>query len=117
MKASEILRDLAQLLDTIDGKEQKESTPTKPSPLIVPVKLEPEANTSNHKSEEGDRADPEETMFVPPLQAKIELLKKSVGVPNHYAEEGDVDELSIIKKAAGLVAARQVASDDEPLDN
>ena len=114
MRASEILRSLAGLLDTIDGSERREET--------VSVKIEPEpiavkSMLDKPETDDTERANPDDTMFVPPLQAKIELLKKSVGVPNHYEDEGDNDEIALLKKAAGIVTARQVASDDEPLDN
>jgi hypothetical protein len=55
-------------------------------------------------------------VMVPPLQAKIEILKKSEGIPNVYDGEGG-DELDAIKKNAGLTAAQHEALDDEPLDN
>jgi hypothetical protein len=61
-------------------------------------------------------ADVEGAVMVPPLQAKLELLKKSVGVENVY-DECEPDELAVIKKNAGLTAAQHEASDDEPLDN
>lgn len=61
-----------------------------------------------------------ENVFVPPLQQKIELLKKSVGVENIYddpeTEEVEQhsypDELLRIKTIAGI----SDLADDEPLD-
>jgi hypothetical protein len=60
--------------------------------------------------------DEEQPKMVPPLQAKLEILKKSEGMPNVYDGEGR-NELAMIKKNAGLTAAQHEAADDEPLDN
>jgi hypothetical protein len=76
--------------------------------------------------------------FLPPLQAKLELLKKAVGVENSYdemaaAEESDPeasnhkvtpmepeeqDALERMKRAAGInaVVVSELA-DDEPLES
>jgi hypothetical protein len=55
-------------------------------------------------------------VFLPPLQVKIELLKKSMGMDNAFdqkdSNEPDVDR---IKKLSGI-AIRDEASNDEPLD-
>lgn len=88
MKMSEILRDLADKLAAIEGggdAEQGHNGTT--------VEVEPGDNGS------GD-------VFVPPLQAKIELLKKSSGVPSFYDDEGG-DELDHIKKLTGIDAVMQ----------
>ena len=50
-------------------------------------------------------------LFLPPLQLKIELLKKATGVDTVY------DELDAIKRNAGIsVVALDALGDDEPLD-
>lgn len=77
--------------------------------------------------------------FLPPLQAKLELLKKAVGVENSYdemaAEQGgadpeasnykttpmepeEADALERMKRAAGInaVVVSELA-DDEPLES
>jgi hypothetical protein len=57
--------------------------------------------------------DEEQPKMVPPLQAKLEILKKSEGMPNVYDGEGKGDdELAAIKKNAGLTAAQHEASED-----
>lgn len=95
MKISDVLRKMA---DAVDAKAAKSNATMK---RVTPVEVEaPE--------------DVEGAVMVPPLQAKLELLKKSVGVENVYDDEQS-DELAVIKKNAGL-AATQEASDDEPLD-
>lgn len=55
----------------------------------------------------------EQPTMVPPLQAKLEILKKSEGLPSVYDDD---DELAVITKNAGISVAQQEASDDEPLD-
>jgi hypothetical protein len=66
--------------------------------------------------------------FVPPLQAKIELLKKSVGVDSVYDQQGpgeqltghgadNQDELARMKQMAGInPVTLDSAAEDEPLD-
>ena len=63
-------------------------------------------------------------VFIPPLQTKIELLKKATGVKNVYddsdggdAPQNSYDELNHIKRNAGInVVALDALGDDEPLD-
>jgi len=107
MKSSEILRKLADLIDQTEDSDR-------PSNSVPHAELEPV---------EVDNTDNTETStMVPPLQQKIELLKKATGLDSIYDEEGcecdeEPDELEIIKQHAGLrPIAVQVASDDEPLD-
>lgn len=107
MKAAEILRKLADLIDSNadDGRPEN----SVPHAELEPVDVD---NTDNT----------EITTMVPPLQQKIELLKKATGVESHYDDGEDCgcdepDELDIIKQHAGLrPIAVQIASDDEPLD-
>jgi len=108
MRASEILRKLADVVAAAEGGEQGGQEPAQHVPQNVnTVELEPvSADNADHS---------DDNKFVPPLQTKIEILKKSVGMDNVY--DGDSDELSQIKKMAGLKhPAQQDAADDEPLD-
>jgi hypothetical protein len=50
--------------------------------------------------------------MVPPLQQKIEILKKSQGIDNVYDEQSD--ELDQVKKNAGLAVI--TAEEDEPFE-
>lgn len=93
MKASEILRKLADMMDGETGQ----SAPG----TLTPVEVD---NTDNTEA----------PVMVPPLQQKLEILKKSAGVESHY-DQGD-DDLEVIKRNAGITTAQQEASDDEPLD-
>ena len=117
MRAAEILRKLADVIDQKSAPEQQPS----------------------QESAHGDSdliPEPYGT-FLPPLQGKFELLKKAVGVDNIYDENvGDVAEdpeasnhkvtpmspeeseaLARMKKAAGVNALiTSELSDDEPFD-
>ena len=97
MKVAELLRSLADMISSVEGGEQ----PQQAEPMMTAVSVD---NTDN--TETG--------VFVPPLQAKLEILKKSVGMDNVY--DGQADELGDIRKMAGLSPAQQEAADDEPLD-
>ena len=98
MKASEVLHGLADLLAGLEG-QQTQAEPNRAELVQVEV--------PNNDHSEAD-------VFVPPLQAKLEILKKSVGMNNVY--DGASDELADVKKLAGLNAAQQDAADDEPLE-
>jgi hypothetical protein len=103
MKASEILHGLAELLAGIETGQAQELQPNRAELVQVDV--------DNTDSAEAGK-------FVPPLQAKLEILKKSVGLDNVYGngEGQEQDELGRMRQMAGLSAAQQDAADDEPLD-
>jgi hypothetical protein len=103
MKMAEILRNIADLLDqTQDGNDGADLSNNRTQNRLDAVQVdEPELDDN--------------PVMVPPLQAKLEILKKSEGLPNVYDGEGR-DELAAIKKNAGLTAAQHEAADDEPLD-
>lgn len=94
MKISDVLRNLA---DKIDGEEK-------------PVADKSDQSPSDNQSDET-------SVFVSPLQQKIELLKKSVGVENIYdnpeqhADETE-DDLEQIKKLSGISKALRQDSKD-----
>lgn len=107
MKAAEILRKLADLID------QHSSEGNRPTNSVPHAELEPVAvdNTDNT----------EPSAFVAPLQAKLELLKKATGVESHYDQEpcdsSEDAELDLIKQRAGVpVVAISELADDEPLE-
>jgi hypothetical protein len=115
MRASEILRQMA---DMIDAKSQSQQPSQQQSTTdLIPVP---------------------DDVFLPPLQAKYELLKKAVGVDNTFDENvgkvaedpeasnhkvtpmepDEQDALSRMKKAAGISAfITNELSDDEPLES
>jgi len=118
MRAAEILRQMA---DMIDAKSQPQQVAHSHSPPgnsdLVPVPTD---------------------VFLPPLQGKYELLKQAVGVENEFDENAanidkdpeasnhkvtpmstdETDALERMKKAAGVNAfVTHELSDDEPLEN
>lgn len=112
MRASEILRQMA---DVIDHQQQG------PENSNAHAELDPVAV---------DNTDHTDTAtMVPPLQRKLELLKQVAGADSYYADEqtgeqpceccgqcpcrfGNAeDELSIIKRNAGMPIAIQIATD------
>jgi hypothetical protein len=100
MRMADVLRQLADKLEKLDRSSNSRNI--HPQVQDVP-------------SEES-----EQETYLPPLQAKIELLKKGVGVESAYDDEDtleDTTELDAIKKNAGISpAVIHMASDDEPLD-
>jgi hypothetical protein len=102
MKAAEILRKLADMIDN----------QSEPVTGLEPVDVDHTDNT-------------EAPTMVPPLQAKLELLKKSVGVDNVYDREDcdcgcdpcecGPDELDTIKKHAGIpvIVQHEAAEDND----
>ena len=53
-------------------------------------------------------------LMIPPLQQKLEILKKSAGIDSFY--DGETDELDDIKKLTGIKAVMQhETDDDEPI--
>jgi hypothetical protein len=110
MKASDIIQGLADLIAVIQRDEQTQQV----QPQAIEITTEPKTNVA----EPG--VDPDMQKYVPPLQAKIELLKKATGVDNVYDEQDDVDELDRMKHMAGIKHPNPVVADeagsDEPLD-
>lgn len=96
MKIADLLRGLA---DKLDGIEIGGSEPNQ-------TRLDPVGEVPG--------GDTDTTKMVPPLQAKLEILKKSEGIPSVYDGEGS-DELSAIKKNAGLSAVQHEASEDNDI--
>jgi len=95
MKMADVLRDIADLIDQKMGSNDSEQ-----QNRLEPVQVEKPQDEKQPK-------------MVPPLQAKLEILKKSEGLPNVYDGEGKGDdELAAIKKNAGLTAAQHEASED-----
>jgi hypothetical protein len=91
MKLSDIMRDIADLLDQQVDDQQGGATNSHLKPVQA---AEPELS--------------DEPLMVPPLQQKHELLKKVAGVNNTYGndeqpEQGD--ELGRMRKMAGIVTA------------
>ena len=102
MNIAEILRGLA---DKIEGGSEvpHQDQSAQLHPAQAQHDENPEVNTDS---------------MVSPLQQKLELLKRAVGVDNMYDIRDGEDELDQILKIAGVPTATVFdAGDDEPLDS
>ena len=98
MKMADLLRQLADKLDGIEGPNS-----------AAPQQTQQTQQTTDGGSEQ-------QPVFMAPNQQKLELLKKGVGVESEFDDEGS-SELDAIKKNAGInPAVIHAASDDEPLE-
>jgi hypothetical protein len=104
MNTAEILRALADMIDKHSAPQQA---------VLAPQPQEP-------------TPEPELDKFTPPLQQKIELLKKAVGVPSEFdgageedcgCGEGPGDEISIMRKNAGMNPVVVSAATDDVMDD
>ena len=110
MKAAEILRKLADMIDTHSDQEGRPTNSVQHAEL-APVEVD---NTDNTDS----------TTMVAPLQQKLDLLKQAVqgeqeACPTCGANPCgcETDELDVIKQNAGIpVVAVAELSDDEPFE-
>lgn len=119
MNIAEILRGLADKLEQINSGENTEVPHQDQHAELYPVDVD---NTDNTEAE----------LMVPPLQQKIELIKKLAGEESVYGDDeehchdcgcdpcqcGDEDPLNTMKKMAGLpiAATLVVADEDEPFE-
>jgi hypothetical protein len=104
MKTAEILRNILDLLDA----EEKE---TAQQPVVININ---NGEVANSETSTVEPVDDNLDVMVPPLQQKIELMKKSAGVKSAYDQEPEEeDELDILKRQAGLIA---LVDEDEPLE-
>jgi hypothetical protein len=114
MKASEILRKLADVIDSVESEPLSKSQQA--IQAVAPQEVPTQDQTPNLIAVQVPNKDEADAgVFVPPLQAKLEILKKSEGIPNVYDSVGQEDELSAIKKHAGLTTAQKEASEDNDI--
>ena len=79
MRAAELLRGLADVLSAIEDDKPQQS------PVVVNVNNGSSGNnipTDSHGDDGDDSTKHEKPMMVPPLQQKIEIMKKLAGMPN-----------------------------------
>ena len=97
MKMADVLRQLADKLDGIEGGDTSGDNMGK------------QASDFQHDvddgAESGDREVELTGVMIPPLQQKLEILKKSAGMDN--AMDVGSDELDDIKKLTGIKAVIQ----------
>jgi hypothetical protein len=107
MKMADILRQLADKLDGIESGNTNGDN------------LGKEASDFQHNvhdgAESGDKQAELTGVMIPPLQQKLEILKKSAGMDNAF-DNKETDELSDIKKLTGIEAVIQhEASEDNDI--
>jgi hypothetical protein len=107
MKAAEILRKLADMID-----QHSDAQSARPANSVQHAELAPVEITIPNKTDPLVQCAP-----LPPLQAKLELLKKATGVASYYDDEcEEPDELTRIKQNAGISpVVVHVAADDDIL--
>lgn len=123
MKISDIFRKLADVIDA-------EQDPGRPDPQLQnPAELSQINAGEPVDSVDNQDAGADDEVMIPPLQLKMELLKRAVGVDNVYddsradqVEDGcgcdGNDELVRMKQMAGIpVAAVSEMADDDIVDN
>ena len=105
MKMADILHSVAELLDKHDND-------------ISGDNMGKEASDFQHDvhdgAEDGGAGEIEVGVMIPPLQQKLEILKKSAGMDS--AMDSNPDELDDIKKLTGVRAVIQhVAGEDNDI--
>lgn len=122
MKISDVLRHVATAI------EQAED-PGQPDPQIRnPAQLRPSAGGMPIDNVDNADLGADDEVMIPPLQLKMELLKRAVDVDNVFDEDGPradqahenqtVDEIAVLRSRAGIpTAAVMELSNDEPLDD
>ena len=119
MKISDIFRQVA---DAIDQQENPGSADER-----LQNRAEMSPASAGLEVDNVDNADvgADDEVMVPPLQLKLELLKRAVGVDNVYddqradeVEDSHEDPLEALKKNAGIQAVvTHEMADDEPFEN
>lgn len=103
MKLADIMRDIADLIDQKVRQQGNADSTSSGQNHLEPIEVE-------------QPADEKQPKMIPPLQAKLEILKKSEGLPNVYDDcSNNNDELAVIKKNAGLTATQKEASEDNDI--
>ena len=105
MKMADVLRQLADKLDGIEGGSSQGDNMGK------------QASDFQHSvddgAESGDREVELTGVMIPPLQQKLEVLKKATGMDNAFDNGQGSDELADIKKLTGIRAViQQEAGED-----
>jgi hypothetical protein len=121
MNIAEILRKLADTVDSHSAPAQQ--------PVVININNgQPEAEITDTVSGEPSQAD---GIMIPPLQAKLELVKKMAGEESAYDTvsgcdecgsescecDSGSDEMAIMKRNAGLSPLTAIVADeDEPFE-
>ena len=89
MNTSEMLRKLADIIDRMQNDAGAAPQQGNPASQGEPQQMQPAANLTVVNVDHEDTSDT--TTMVNPLQQKLELLKKAVGVDNMYDQSSDCD--------------------------
>ena len=127
MVASEIIGALRDLVDKISKDQEVLPTNVYPAEKRF-VSVEVSKTPQDLENKEKAAQEPPLNTMVPPLQQKMELLKRAVDIDNVFDgtsvdkttndQEDYKSELDSIKKNAGVpVAAIMALTDEEPLDD
>lgn len=109
MKIIDLIGDFVDIFGQARSPEQ---------PIIGGSTLDIQNRPDVHEVEPETVDNSDTITMVAPLQQKLELLKRAVGVENMYDEQEPADELEQILKIAGVPTATIFdAGDDEPLDS
>ena len=120
MRASEIIRKIADVLDAQESN-QSSSTEITNRPDQSDVKVGQPTDTSSIEQQ----AQVNVATMVPPLQQKLDLMKKMAGEEGACDEcgcdpcecnDGAEDELAIMKQNAGIPVVVAMADEDEPFE-
>ena len=108
MKMADILRNLA---DELDGDTQGSDDSSRPRNTAPTGDHFQQDVDDGADSDNGDVELDPSPVLLPPLQAKLEILKKSAGVDSFY--DDTTDELANIKKLTGIKAVMQHEADND----
>ena len=112
MEAAELIRKLIDVLSQINEPEQQ---PNHAHLTVVTPAPHSDFPERDHTSDETGG------IMVPPLQQKIELLKKVANVDSIYGDDEEdqaEDELAIIKRNAGInPIVSMMTSDDTDIES
>jgi hypothetical protein len=124
MKIADVLRQVADAIEQQQDAGQPDPSIQNPAQLAA-VPTGPYGDGVEAPDNQDAGAD--DDVMIPPLQLKMELLKRAVGVDNVYdagepradeAHSGDGDEIQHIRRMAGIpVAAVMELDNDELLDD
>jgi hypothetical protein len=107
MKMADVLRDLADKLDGIEGGTEQSDRPENTAKT---------GDDFQHDVDDGAESGDQEVelngVMIPPLQQKLEILKKSAGIDNAFDNNGP-EELDDIKKLTGIKAVVQHESSED----
>jgi hypothetical protein len=83
MRASEILRQLADAMDKVDQPVQEFMEPEAPVAQVTVVDTQPQINSIMPRNQEPQSAQDADTTMSP-LQQELEIMKKSAGIPSAF---------------------------------